>query len=204
MYTPVTLYLSKGGESFTLSTENTDTIHPYLRKALECKTHQAALKFLQGLYGDEACETYHIHNPKYPKHSTNIGFGLVKGRAHVCSVDAMITFVKQRIMEKQSPHAIFDKFGKIYGHAIEYLSIATIVPILGAIPGALRVCIGIAQIAGGIALAIIFAIPSLCSVNAHIIVRRAINHVGYGQINILVGTLQGIPALGTWIYFRTH
>lgn len=204
MYSPAILYLSRGGDSFTLKASNNDTIHPYLLTALQCKTYRAVLKFLDGYYGDENCKTYHMHHPKYPKHSMNIGFGMVKGMAHECSVDNMILFVKQRIKEKQSPHGIFDKFGKIFGHTFEYLSIGTAVPGFGIIPGAIRACIGIAQVAAGIALMIIFAFPSLCSESAQIIVKRAIKHVGYGPLNFLSGIFQGVPFLGTWIYCRTH
>lgn len=208
------LYLSSRGDSFNLKLRGnnnfrdvdfqTDNVHPYLKKAAECKTHQAVLEFLKGIKGDEQCELYHSHNPKYPSHSLNVGFGMVKGAAHKCPVEKMISFVELRIKEKNSPHAFFDKIGKVLGRSFHYLSLGTSLPFLGIIPGAGRVIIGLGQIIGGFALAIIFAIPAYCfkSENAQIIVQRSVKHLGYGPLNIGIGILQGTPFLGTWIYFK--
>jgi hypothetical protein len=102
------LCLSSRGGSFNLKLDvsrdkelrdvdfQTDNVHPYLKKAAECRTHQAVLEFLKGIEGDEQCKLFHFHNPKYPLHSQSIGFGMYIGCAHKCPVEEMISFVEQR------------------------------------------------------------------------------------------------------------
>lgn len=212
MNSQVVLYLSSKGDGFNLKIHDggnfrdvnlqSDDIHPSLKKVSECKTHQAVLEFLKGIKGDEDCELYHDDNQKYPSHSLKIGFGMVKSPSHKCPVEKMISFVELRIKEKKSPHAFFDKIGKILGRSFHYLSIGTALPFLGIIPGAARICIGLSQIVGGIVLSIIFAIPAygFQSENAQIIFQRSVKHITYGPLNIVIGALQGTPFLGTLIF----
>jgi|GEM_PF-6700103 len=127
-----------------------------------------------------------------------------KGAAHKCPIDEMIGFVQLRMKEKNSPHATFDKIGKVLGRLFDYLSKGTAIPVLGIIPGVIKVGIGLVQMVGGIALSIIFAIPAFAfqSENAKIIVQRSVKHIAYGPSNMAMGVLEGIPLLGTWIYFK--
>lgn len=198
MGSSVVLYLSSSGNTFT-HYEGADT-HPCVKKASECKTHQAVLEFVQGLKGDENCQLYHDHNPKYRAHSS------IKGRVHQCPREKMISFVELRIKEKNSPHGTFDKIGTALGRTFHYLTMASVVPVVGIIPGAIRMGIGAVQTVGGIALATIFAIPAYGfeSEYAQIIVKRSLKHVAWGPTNIIIGAAQGTPLLGTWLYIETH
>jgi hypothetical protein len=182
-----------------------DQVPSNLTKATECKTYQAVLDYLLEMEKDERrnCKLIHQHNPKYLSHTENIGFGMHKGHSHDCPIDKMIGFVRLRIKEQNSPHAIFDKIGKLLGRTFDYLSIGTAIPFVGIIPGAVRVIIGLSQTIIGIALAILFAIPAYCykSESGEVVVQRSIKHIKNGPLNMVIGVLQGTPLLGTWIYY---
>jgi len=212
-YQTFTLYLSRGGEYF----ENpmiitnpvyreiifeTDNVHPKLRETQDCKTYQTVLAFLKSVESDQAflnhVSLYHIHNPKYPGH------GLYKGAAHKDTIEQMISFVEKRIQEKSSPHAVFDKIGKGLGRTIYFLSSASTIPIIGTIPAAIKILIGVIQIIGGVALSILSAIPAISSENARIIFQRSAKHIRYGVCNIVVGAIEGVPLVATWMYYSPN
>lgn len=202
MTNTVVLQLSSSGDSLSLAKwQNLDQVNPYFRKANECKTHQAVLEFLKGLQKcDEIIVPWHLNHRSYLDHNN------IKGGQHQCPIDKMISFVEMRIKVKNStPHAIFDKIGKMLHRSFDYLTIGTAVPFLGIIPGVMRMVIGLSQLVGGIALAIIFALPAYIykSENAQIVMDRACQHILYGPRNIGMGALQGTPILGTWIYKGT-
>lgn len=104
IYTPVTLYLSKEGDSIKLrvidrqnfrDVNNGDVIYPLLRGVMEYNSHDDVFKLLLKIKEDAQSQNfvslYHTHNSKYKGHH------LIRGVAHEHSIDEMISFVEKRI-----------------------------------------------------------------------------------------------------------
>ncbi len=226
----VTLYLSAGGDHFKLRMDikekfrevniKTDPIHPYLKKAVACKSYEEVLAFLEGvekvncktynfviefflrIFGyrqDLNCSFYHEHHPRYPMHSLNIGFGLVKGVAHQCPVAEMIKFVKMRIKERNTPHAFFDKIEKAITASALCLHThsCTPLPIIGAIPALGMIGFGITQTIAGLAISMLSAIPAygVKSENAQIVFKRSFEHIIRGPFCTVVGIMQAMRSI---------
>lgn len=100
-----------------------------IARNMRCKTLQRV----------SICTVSNQQNP-----SNRVGpFGLIKKGSltfHPCHLEKMISFVELRIKENNSlPHVVFNKIEKILGYAFHYLSIGIAIPVLGIIPGAVRV-----------------------------------------------------------------
>jgi hypothetical protein len=206
MSSSVELYLSAGGNSFDLKLVSQgharnpdfqkDKIHPYLKKALECKTHQAVLTFLNEFPKNIRCKLFYAYHPKYSDHSSS----------KQCTIEKIAEFVKLRMKEKSAfPNIVFDKIGKVLKYSFHYLNIGTKIPLLGTLPAIGKVMMDLAQVILGIVLPIICTIPAqfFKSENSLYILKRSIRHLGHGYVNIILGTLQAIPFLGSRFNFKT-
>ncbi len=182
------------------------------REALKCKTHAQVLDFLQkkeeeipsGFMHDsyenkrDFCIVRWLNeNWKDIKHfgaSLDIFTGeICDGSLHIDSREELIEFVKLRIFEKENiSHRIFNKVEKKLGKTFKCLNHYAKIPVLGAIPAGLKAVIGCSQLTAAVALIIIFAIPSIFSENAKVIVVRSLNHFFYGPINVISACFQAI------------
>jgi len=76
-------------------------LHPLISKALKATTleeTEAATTAIISSDEDlsESYSFYHSHFPRYNVHSLNIGFGMIKGRAHKCTPKKMLDFIGRR------------------------------------------------------------------------------------------------------------
>jgi hypothetical protein len=78
------------------------------------------------------------------------------------------------------------------------LSVAGIIPVLGAIPGITKVAFGIVQTLGAL-LVMILSLPFCWSESGRAVTRRAVSHIVNGVGNIVAGALESIPIVGTVI-----
>ena len=190
------LYLSSSGNSFKI-TPNGKFVNPVLKESATCKTHEEALQFLEKLKKDtktfDKVELYHHHFPRYQNHSLTMVFDIQKGDAHKDSIDEMIQFVKMRIEEKSTPHAIFNRIGKTLGPLLHSLTKYAAIPIIGIPPAIIKIGIGSVQVITGLSISILLYLPSLASKNTKIIVQRSWRHVNCGFNIVLVGIFQMIP-----------
>ncbi len=110
---PVILCLSQDGTHFDLVVNGegfrkvsaSDSIHPYLRKATTCKTHEAVVDFLRGLKSIENAnyKPYHFDDPQHYHHyiksvmEPESKLRIDQTEAHWCTVVDMINFVILRM-----------------------------------------------------------------------------------------------------------
>lgn len=99
-----TVYLSSEGDSIKitgfspLSSTPLKTI-PEQAEAAACASHESVLAFLRKLQSSDRKDSlafYHSHNNFYPNHTT-----YPKGSTHPCSLDEQISFVTNKILEKE-------------------------------------------------------------------------------------------------------
>lgn len=118
-----TIFLNSNGDGFHLDWKNSRLSDKEKKeapdaivRALDCKTHDAVLKFLEGLSDEDKqkVEFWHshdfeglFHKPKYPSHYC------IKGAAHECTPERMRTFVEQRIVDSNPKIRKSDKLAHL-------------------------------------------------------------------------------------------
>lgn len=145
----------------------------FIEKSTSCKTHETVLEFLELLQNRTDLKSkfnsfYHTHNWRYKEHSGAYQ-GIVKGRAHSCSLENMIDFVKLKISEKSTPHAFFNRVGETLGPFIGKLQkYSAKKPFRGFFPAVLITLIGVVQTVAGASFLALSLIPAICSKDARI------------------------------------
>lgn len=79
-----------------------------------------------------------------------------------------------------------------------FLSDVALLPIAGTVAGAAKILLGTVQTVTAVACAILLALPSLCTFNFSSF-NYACSHIGHGIGNIIAGTFEAIPLVGTFI-----
>ena len=78
------------------------------------------------------------------------------------------------------------------------LSLYAAIPLFGILPGALKVAGGVVQTVSAVALSILFSAPALCqNEQSKEIFFRACKHIPHGLGNIVAGTVEGCPIIGS-------
>lgn len=78
-------------------------------------------------------------------------------------------------------------------------SYVAIVPVVGTVPGVLKVVGGLIQLTAAVACAILFFIPAAALGEVDSLMQHCWVHMQHGVGNILAGLLESIPLLGTAI-----
>ncbi|MGA8164009.1 MAG: hypothetical protein WB791_03170 [Waddliaceae bacterium] len=76
-------------------------------------------------------------------------------------------------------------------------------PVLGIVPGGMKVGLGLAQTVTAIAFTVLTLLPALCDNQCcSFLCKRSFSHIPHGLGNILAGILEAIPWFGRSIYDR--
>jgi hypothetical protein len=71
-------------------------------------------------------------------------------------------------------------------------------PVVGTLPAAIKVLVGVIQTVVAIATAILFAIPAATGhKSSKALFSKAISYIGHGVANIIAGAFEATPGLGT-------
>ncbi len=207
------LTLNSEGDGFVLRDYIYSSLNEIEREALECKTHAQVLDFLQKKQRElpdsfmhdsyenkrDFCIVRWLNESWKDIRHFDAPFDICiwkicNGSPHRDAIEEAIEFIKLRIFERENIfHRIFNRVEKPLGKTFECLNHYAKIPVLGAIPASLKAVIGCLQLTAAVALIIIFAIPSIFSKNAKVIVVRSDNHLFYGPINVISACFQAIP-----------
>ena len=80
-----------------------------------------------------------------------------------------------------------------------YLSWASAPPVLGAIPGAVKIVVGLVEAVVALLFVILSAIPAIFSQTARDFCAKSAEHIGEGLKRAAMGAVLSIPLVGTGV-----